>query len=396
MQYRRFGPLDWQASVLGFGCMRFPTTDGDPLSGNIDEGEATNMLRFAIDQGVNYVDTAYSYHCGMSETVVGKALQGGYRERVKLASKSPVWMIGKTADFDNYLNEQLKKLQTDHIDFYLLHALSQQQWDNIVLRLNLLDRVEAALQDGRIRHVGFSCHDRYPGFEAIINGYSRWTFCQIQYNYMDTEKQAGTKGLQYAAAKGLAVVIMEPLLGGRLANSPRQVQECFNAAQVERSSAEWALQWVWDHPEVSVVLSGMHTMKQVEENINSASLSRAGALSAADLQLIARVRQIYEDRTAIPCTRCGYCMPCPNGVNIPGNFEQYNGGFIHDDLENARSLYTRYIRPTERASACVQCGECEEKCPQKIPISEWMSMVHAVLEEGRAVNILRHHALSHQ
>jgi predicted aldo/keto reductase-like oxidoreductase len=151
-----------------------------------------------------------------------------------------------------------------------------------------------------------------------------------------------------------------------------------------------------DHPEVSVVLSGMHTMKQVEENINSASLSRAGALSAADLQLIARVRQIYEDRTAIPCTRCGYCMPCPNGVNIPGNFEQYNGGFIHDDLENARSLYTRYIRPTERASACVQCGECEEKCPQKIPISEWMSMVHAVLEEGRAVNILRHHALSHQ
>ena len=264
MQFRNFGKLDWKVSALGFGCMRFPTTDGERLSPNIIEDEAVRMIHHAIDNGVNYLDTAYPYHGGQSEIVVGKALQGGYREKVKLATKLPVWMVESPADFDRFLDEQLQKLQTDHIDFYLLHALSKGRWQDIVLKHNLLDKAAEALADGRIRHLGFSFHDDYAGFEEIVNGSELWSFCQIQYNYMDTENQAGTRGLKLAASKGLAVVIMEPLLGGRLADPPKDIREAMERFPVQRTPAEWALQWLWDQPEVSVVLSGMSTMAQVE------------------------------------------------------------------------------------------------------------------------------------
>ena len=319
MQFRKFGKLDWNASVLGFGCMRLPTVDGNPNGPNINEAEAVRMIRHALDRGVNYFDTAYVYHEGNSETVLGKALRG-HRDRVKIATKSPVWMIQQEADFDRILNEQLRRLQTDHIDFYLLHALDKSRWNEIVLKYKLLEKAEAAIRDGRIRHLGFSFHDNYESFPDIVNGYDRWTFCQIQYNYMDTENQAGTRGLKLAAARGLAVVIMEPLLGGRLANPPAPIREVIERAGVKRSPADWALQWLWDQPEVSVVLSGMSNLDQVDANLESAARARSHSFQAADLKLIADLQQKYRERAAIPCTKCNYCMPCPERSEHPGQF----------------------------------------------------------------------------
>ena len=384
MQFRKFGKLDWDASVLGFGCMRLPTVDGkenlDPNGPNINEAEAVRMIHHALDRGVNYFDTAYVYHDGHSETVLGKALRG-HRDQVKIATKSPVWLIEKEADFDRMLNEQLRKLQTDHIDFYLLHGLDKKRWSEIVPKYKLLESADAAIRDGRIRHLGFSFHDIYESFAEIVNGYDRWTFCQIQYNYMDTENQAGTKGLKLAASKGLAVVVMEPLLGGRLANPPEVIRREIDQYNdnVNRSPADWGLQWLWDQPEVSVVLSGMSTPDQVAANLDSAAQARSHSFTAADRQLIATVRDKYRERAVIPCTGCNYCMPCPNGVNIPANFETYNDAFLHEDIPGARRKYQLFTDKATRADVCVACHECENHCPQKIPISDWMPKVHALL-----------------
>jgi predicted aldo/keto reductase-like oxidoreductase len=383
MQYRKFGKLDVQVSALGFGCMRLPVIDGK--SGSIDQAEANRMLRHAIDQGVNYVDTAYGYHEKMSEIAVGKALQDGYRQKVNLATKLPVWLVNESADFDTLLNEQLGKLQTDHIDFYLMHALNRGSWKKVV-DLDLLRRAEAALADGRIRHIGFSFHDDLDTFKEIVDGYDRWNFCQIQYNYMDIENQAGTAGLQYAAEKGLGVVVMEPLLGGKLARHIPALDSTWEtAAQAggQRTPAEWALQWLWNQPEVSVVLSGMSTMQQVEENLASASISQVGVLNASEQALVARVRDTYKQLSPIPCTACEYCLPCPNGVAIPRNFAVYNEGAMYNDADNARGAYKRWIPDDAKASNCIQCQECESKCPQKIVISEWMPKVEEVLGLGR-------------
>ena len=383
MLFRKFGKLDWNVSVLGFGCMRLPTVDQKPLSPNIDEAEAIKMIRYAIDNGVNYLDTAYPYHNGNSEIILGKALKDGYRDKVKIATKSPIWFINNPEDFDKYLDEQLKKIQTNHIDFYLLHALDKHKWDNIVLKLDLFERIEAAIKSGKINHIGFSFHGKHDDFKPIIDGYDKWDFCQIQYNYMDTENQAGTQGLKYAASKGLAVVIMEPVLGGRLANPPQPIKEIFDRFTEKFSPADLALQWVWNHPEVAVVLSGMTSMQQVKKNLKSAEKSHANSLSREELNLIAKIQDKYKALTPIPCTKCGYCMPCPNGVNIPQNFGLYNDGSIHVDLGTPRFMYTRFMPENERASSCTQCRVCEEKCPQQIFISEFMPKVHAVLGEAK-------------
>ena len=379
MQYRSFGRLDWKVSALGFGCMRFPTPDGNRLSGIIDEAESLRMVRHAIDNGMNYLDTAYVYHDGQSERLLGKALKDGYRERVMLATKLPVWMVENAADFDRILNEQLQRLQTDHIDFYLLHALSRSRWHEIVLKKDLLTRAEAALADGRIKHLGFSFHDEYEAFEEIVNGSDLWSFCQIQYNYMDTENQAGTRGLKMAASKGLAVVVMEPLMGGRLADPPKDVREAMERFPVRRSPVEWALRWLWDQPEVSVVLSGMSTMTQVEENLSSADRSGTLSFSPAELALIAEVKEKYSARITIPCSKCNYCMPCPNGLHIPANFEFYNYAHLYDNVADAQFRYKLFLKEEQRASACISCGLCEEMCPQGIAISEQMAKVAALL-----------------
>jgi len=379
MRYRKFGQLDLEISALGFGCMRLPTIEGKYA--DIDEPEATRMLHHAIDQGVNYVDTAYGYHEGNSELFVGRALKDGYREQVHLATKLPCWEVKTADDFDRLLNEQLDKLQTEHIDFYLLHALNKGSWTK-VHDLGVLKWAEGALADGRIGYLGFSFHDEYAVFKDIIDAYDKWTFCQIQYNYMDIDNQAGTKGLEYAASKGLAVVIMEPLLGGKLVSAPEPIQRLWDSASTKRAPADWALQWLWNQPEVSVVLSGMSAMEHVEGNIASASVSGVDTLTAEELELVEQVREQYSALCPIPCTNCKYCMPCPNGVDIPGNFAAYNQGVMYDDPEAAREEY-KWISEEARASACIQCRECEDKCPQHIEISQWMPVVHEVLGEGQ-------------
>jgi predicted aldo/keto reductase-like oxidoreductase len=379
MQYRDFGKYDWKVSALGFGCMRLPTAEGERISPNIVEDEAIRMIRHAIDNGVNYVDTAYPYHGGQSEIVLGKALAGNYREKVNLATKLPVWMVASPSDFDVLLGEQLQKLQTDFIDFYLLHSLSKDRWHNIVLKHNLLGKAAEAIADGRIRHLGFSFHDDYEAFEEIVNGTDLWTMCQIQYNYMDTENQAGLRGLKLAASKGMAVVVMEPLLGGRLADPPKDILEKMEGFPVHRSPADWALQWLWDQPEVSMVLSGMSTMEQVDQNLVSADSARIGSFSPAEHQLIAQAREQYRTRTVIPCNKCNYCLPCPNGVDIPENFNYFNYAHLFDDTAAARFRYKTFLAEEHRATACIACGSCEELCPQKIAISEWMPKVTELL-----------------
>lgn len=376
MQYRKFGKLDWQASALGFGCMRFPLTGSE--SSQIDKTKSTEMLAYAVDNGVNYLDTAYTYHGSQSEIFVGEFLKSGYRDKVKLATKLPAWLTENKSDFDKYLNEQLKKLQVEHIDFYLLHGLNGKRWSKL-MALEVLEWAESAITDGRIGYLGFSFHDNYDVFKMIVDAYDKWTFTQIQYNYMDIDNQAGTRGLRYAASKGLGVIVMEPILGGRIVDPPQPVQDIWENAETRRTPADWALQWVWDQPEVSLVLSGMSNLQQVRENVASASLSGISSLSMDDLKLIAEVREKYTQLSPIPCTQCEYCLPCPSGVNIPRNFEIYNQMVMYDKLEAAQTAYNQWFSANENASNCQDCKDCEELCPQQILISEWMPKIHAKL-----------------
>ncbi|CAA7600418.1 NADP-dependent oxidoreductase domain protein [Acididesulfobacillus acetoxydans] len=379
MLYRKFGHTDFHVSALGFGSMRLPVLEGD--AGKVDETKAVEMIRYAIDHGVNYVDTAYLYHQGQSEILVAKALRDGYREKVKLATKLPVWLTEHYEDFDRYLNEQLEKLGTDHIDFYLLHALNRNTWPK-AKEAGVLRFLDRAAADGRIGYAGFSFHDEEKLFEEIIDAYS-WTFCQMQYNYMDTNIQAGTEGLNYAAAKGLAVIIMEPIKGGKLAaNPPRAVQELWASAPTERTPAEWALRWVWNHPQVSLVLSGMSTMEQVQENVRIAAEAEPNSLTSEELRLIGEVRKTYAALTKVGCTGCGYCLPCPSGVDIPRNFALYNDAYIYDQLDASVMAYQNLLEEGARASACVECGECESVCPQQLNIRIYLKEVHRTLSRG--------------
>ncbi len=380
MKYRKFGKLDWEVSVLGFGAMRLPVIDEDRA--NIDKPEAIRMIRYAIDHGVNYLDTAYPYHKGYSESLVGQALKDGYRERIKLATKLPTWLVETARDFDRYFNEQLERLQTEKIDFYLLHGLNSQRWP-VVRDLGILSWAEDKMAQGKFEHLGFSFHDDYETFKEIVDAYDDWAFAQIQYNYMNVDFQAGRRGLEYAAGKGLAVVVMEPLLGGRLGKQPpAPVARIWETAPQKRTSAEWALLWVWNQPEVSVTLSGMSTIEQVKENIATANHSRANNLTNDELSLIERVREAYNELSPIPCTSCGYCMPCPNGVEIPRILQMYNEAIIYDDLQTAQFRYQHpvVLKEEQRADQCLECDECLETCPQEIPIPEWLKKAHELLK----------------
>jgi predicted aldo/keto reductase-like oxidoreductase len=330
------------------------------------------MIRYAIDHGVNYVDSAYPYHGGNSETLVGKALRDGYREQVKLATKMPTFLIKERGDFDKYLDEQLAKLQTNHLDFYLLHGLRKERWP-ILKQLDVFTWAEQKIKEGKIRHLGFSFHDDLPLFKEIIDAYDGWTLCQIQLNYMDTEYQAGLEGLRYAADKGLAVVIMEPIKGGKLAvTPPKDVQEVWAKSERKRTPAEWALQWAWNRPEVSVVLSGMSEMRHVEENVEYANRSGVGSLTQYELALYDEARNAYNKLGFIGCTGCRYCMPCPQGVEIPTILGLYNEYYMSGQSDEVKNRYWQQVTPETHSTNCVACGQCEEKCPQQLPIRKFM------------------------
>jgi predicted aldo/keto reductase-like oxidoreductase len=377
MQYRNFGKLDWKVSALGFGCMRLPQL-GQGFESPVDEPLAIRMIRYAIDNGVNYVDTAYMYHMGNSERIVGKALQDGYRAKTRLATKLPAMMIKSADQFDKIFDEQLGRLQTDRVDFYLMHGLHKETWTKI-RDLGVIKWAEGRIAKGQIGHLGFSFHDEFKVFKEIIDYYDNWTFCQIQYNYVDVNNQAGRKGVEYAAGKGLGIVVMEPIRGGLLAKEPpKAVAKVWGKATEKRSYPEWALQWVWNQPEISVALSGMSKMEQVEANVAAASRSGPGTLTTRELALIKRVREAYRALSPVPCTGCRYCQPCPNGVLIPDIFQLYNEVIMYDAPQLG---YFRYASPMgikldNRADKCKECNKCIELCPQKIEIPKWLKKAH--------------------
>ncbi len=382
MLYRKFGKTKEMVSALGFGCMRLPIIGTDPT--NIDEEKATNMIRHAIDAGVNYIDTAYPYHGtgftrgGASELFVARALKDGYRQKVKLATKLPSWLIKTREDMDKYLNEQLERLETDSIDFYLVHSLNENVWP-VVKEAGVSEFLEQAIKDGRIKYAGFSFHDQIGLFKEIVDYYD-WSFCQIQYNYLDEKYQAGREGLEYAAKKGLGIVIMEPLRGGNIVNLPKEAIEIIDKADVKRTPAEWGLRWVWNHPEVSVVLSGMTTMDHVTENIKVAQEAEANSLTAKELDIVDKVKNLFEERIKVNCTGCAYCMPCPAGINIPGCFSSYNDHWVFDATPAAKKTYELRSSLTAPASKCVECGKCESHCPQGIPIRTELKNVKELFE----------------
>jgi uncharacterized protein len=374
MLYRKMKKAKPELSILGFGCMRLPVQK----DGMIDEQTATEMLRYAIDQGVNYVDTAYPYHNGESEPFVGRALQGGLRDKVFLATKLPSWLIKSREDMDRYLNEQLSRLQTDHIDFYLIHGLMKPFWEKL-RPLHFDEFLDEAISDGRIRYAGFSFHDEVGIFKEIVDAYD-WTFCQIQYNFMDEQSQAGTEGLRYAAEKGLGVVVMEPLRGGMLTKEIPSIMDIWKKAPVQRSLSEWALRWVWNHPEIAVVLSGMSTLEQVVQNVAYADSGLPNSLLKEETRLFAEVESEYKKRIKVPCTGCRYCMPCPENVSIPECFEMYNQACMFDAPDVAAVNYNIVLGgmlsgKTGFASQCQECKACEEKCPQGIEISKHLKEV---------------------
>jgi len=372
MRYRKLGKTNFEVSILGFGAMRLPMV-GDPsgLAGfdpkiPIDEVRADKMVQHALDKGVNYFDTAYGYHGGKSETYIGKVLHP-VRTKVLIASKLPVWNINKTEDFERVFQEQLGKLQTDYLDVYLVHGLNSTHWEKMK-QLGVLEYIGKLKADGRIRAVGFSFHDEIKVFKQIIDAYD-WDVTQIQYNFYDQDYQAGREGLHYAAGRDIGVIVMEPVRGGKLVNKiPDEAQKIWDGAAVKRTPAEWAMRWVWNQPEAAVVLSGSSSLDQIRENIDMIRDAEPNSLTAEELAMFDRVRAIYRSKLKIDCTSCAYCMPCPNGVDIPENFQLYNDIFLFDNTEFGPFFYKNMMGKTQQAANCVGCGACMEKCPQKIDI----------------------------
>ncbi len=375
MQYRDFGTTGVKVSALGFGMMRLPTPDGGQggfSRTEVDEEAAIANLRRAIDAGVNYVDTAYNYSNGKSEIITGKALKDGYREKVNLATKLPIWEVKCEEDFDRILSEQFKKLDVDRIDMYLIHSLSRDKWENVCLKYDIPGRMLKAKESGKVRFIGFSFHDDLETFKEIVDCGTPWDFCQIQLNYLDTENQAGLEGLRYAASKGMGVVVMEPLRGGYLARVPEQVAEVFQ--KVGKTPVEGALDFLWDLPEVSLLLSGMSAMPQVEENLTYAARSSVGMLNAEEKAAVEQAARMMASAASVPCTGCNYCSVCPKGIAIPKIFETYNSYVAGDG--GAKGVYHSEVpKFGAKGSECIGCRACENICPQHIKISEWMPKI---------------------
>ena len=375
MQYR-MGKHGEQISLLGYGCMRFTRSGG-----GIDLDKAERELMAAIDAGVNYLDTAYIYPG--SEAAVGEILRRNQcRDRVLIATKLPQYLIRSRKGIDRCFDEELKRLCTDHVDFYLMHMLADvSAWEKL-RSFGIEEWIAEKKASGQIRNIGFSFHGGTAAFLEVLNAYD-WDFCQIQYNYMDETTQAGRRGLETAAARGIPVIIMEPLRGGRLANQlPPAAKELLEKEGKGRSAAEWGLRWLWDQPGVTCVLSGMHSMDMVTENVAAACCSKAGCLAESERALIENVKAVIQKNTLVSCTGCGYCQPCPAGVDIPGTFTCYNTS-ASEGLSIARKEYMRNTLMRKNpvgASRCIGCGKCVSHCPQQIPIPEKLQEARKVLE----------------
>jgi predicted aldo/keto reductase-like oxidoreductase len=376
MHYRKMPRSNDQISALGFGCMRFPTTP----EGKIDEPQSMAMLHQAYQNGVNYYDTAWPYHGGDSEPFLGKFLQQIDRRTVFVATKLPCWLIKTKEDMDSYLNQQLERLQTDYIDYYLLHALNRNTWKNLK-NLGVLSFLEEAKRAGKIRHIGFSFHDAYPIFRKIVMAYD-WDFCQIMLNYFDTRGQGGMIGYRLAASRGMGVIAMEPLRGGKLvAPIPQQVSALWQKSKPQRSSLERALRWVWNLEDCTVLLSGMSSIDQVNENSRYADIFHANELTENELKFYAKVRREYIKRIEVMCSECRYCLPCPFKVAIPTVFGVYNEAIMFDDHVRHAKEYKMFIPEESRADKCTNCGACLAKCPHKINIPAEMAKIKEFFKE---------------
>lgn len=373
MEKRKINKLNVETSLLGFGCMRFPTKDG-----KIDEEQATKMLDTAYKNGVNYFDTAYVYHGGESEIFTGKVLDNYSRDSYYLATKLPVWEVNCLDDVERLLNEQLTKLNKDYIDFYLLHALDGGRFDKMV-ELGVIEKCEELQKKGKIKYFGFSFHDDYEAFEKILT-YRDWDFCQIQLNYMDTDIQAGLKGYKLAEERNIPLVIMEPIKGGNLATLPEEVEKIFKDERPDSSIASWSLRWVASMPNVMTVLSGMSNQEQTEDNLKT--FGNFEPMTDKENQLVKKVADTIRSRVANGCTGCGYCMPCPAGVNIPQNFKIWNQYHMYMNIGGLNWMWYNEIGQEEKAEKCIKCGKCEQVCPQRIAIRDNLSEMDREIKEA--------------
>ena len=364
-----FPTIDQESSMLGFGCMRLPCK----ADGKIDEAEAIRMIRHAIDSGVTYIDTAYPYHGGESELVVGKALQDGYREKVVLATKLPCWNVHCHEDMMKTLDEQLQKLQTDHIDFYLMHAMNAQRLEEMQ-QYDYKSFLDEAVAQGKIRYPSFSFHDGYDTFMRILDDYD-WKMAQVQMNILDDENQATLEGIRECGKRGIGVVIMEPLRGGLLANPPADVKAVYEAFEAQRSPVEWAFRYLYAMPEVITILSGMSNWEQTTDNLRIFDIPERPVLTEAENELFRSAKATYMARMKTGCTGCRYCQPCPMGVQIPRIFQGYDGSRLHAEPD-FKGGYARIAADEADASRCVQCGQCESNCPQHLPIIQYLQEIH--------------------
>jgi len=378
MLYRDLGQTGEKISILGFGCMRLPTIDNKP--DQIDEKEATLMLEYGIDNGINFIDTAYSYHGtdfdsgGMSEPFLGEFLETGFREKVLLSTKLPSWIVEKKEDMEYYLDQQLERLKTDQIDIYLLHSLKKDYWENLS-SLDVFEFMDTIQNDGRIKYIGFSFHDELDLFLEIMDSYD-WDIVLTQMNYLDESYQSGIHGLQYLSSIGMGNVVMEPLRGGKLVNNiPPEIKRLWDSSKIKRSPVEWALRYLWDMEGVSSVLSGMSSLEQVKENVRVANDAHPNSLTIEEKNLIKEVSRTYKEKKDIDCTLCEYCMPCPQEVNIPTCFKEYNIAKILGDVEASSMQYFTLLNEENYASSCTACGDCVPMCPQMINIPEELKKV---------------------
>jgi len=379
MLYRTMPKSSVPLSILGYGCMRFP----EHSLGRIDEKRALPLLYRAAEEGINYFDTAYPYHMGTSEAFLGKAFEKKYRDKVLMATKLPHWSVEEPEDMERIFRQQLRNLRRDHVDFYLLHNINGISW-NRLKKLGVREWLTKLKTSGALRFFGFSFHASFGEFQGIIEDFD-WDFCQIQYNYLDVENQAGRKGLEYAASRNLGVVVMGPLRGGNLAKKPpKEVERLWNGEAQKRSPAEWGLRWVWNHPQVSTVLSGMSRMEEIEENCEIAEGAIPDSLEERERNMLEETRKIYLGLMPVACTGCRYCIPCPQGVNIPLCFEHYNS-FKLFGSRRAKFSYTSMLGGAVDgspglASQCVHCGACLSKCPQKLDIPKLLDETAATME----------------